>query len=150
MAYAGNAPGNYTVNIGANAIPRGASISNTGAISLTPGTAVIWNDDGITINYDPNSYWSASHPTRLTVPSGFTAGAVFLLSVSNYEDGASSTISFKKNGSSVIQEFVVNSVYGGMQGIVQLATGDYIEVFDSAGTLLAANAIFAIQPLTLT
>lgn len=120
----------------ANKAFSGAKIKLSTDYSLTAtNTAISFDTELI----DTDSYYFVSSPTRITI----NKNAFYRLNLSLYtgSSGASYTISIKKNGSTNLSTVVIApNQYTNYDEIVELLSGDYIEVFVSesgaTGTLL--------------
>lgn len=116
----------------ANKMFSGCKIGISSQVNLTATpTAINFNVE----QYDTDSYFTISAPTRIT----FTRDAFYRINLSAYTgtSGASNTITLKKNGSTILASTVIApNQYTNYDQIVQLTAGDYIELFasDSAAT----------------
>lgn len=99
--------------------------------------------------FDTDSYYTASFPTKLTVPRN----AFYRLNFSVFTGptGATYNIAVKKNGSTTISSVNLSpNQYSNYDDIVELLSQDYLEVFvsetNAVGTL-TANTAFEITKL---
>jgi hypothetical protein len=126
---------------------RGAMAMLTSAFSVANASATPIDWD--TTEYDTDSSFSGSNPSRLTVPPGVTrvrlVGGVFFASDT---DTAARNVSIRKNGSTVQGGGLVQTDNGGStpgntalnvsSAVLSVVGGDYFELFarqDSGGAL---------------
>jgi hypothetical protein len=112
--------------------------NTTQVIAHNAGTAFIMT----TAEYDPDGYWDAAHPTRLTVPAG-KGGCLFLLMGGTYtadQPNPDMSVSWSKNGALVDRDGGETWIYNSNQApgygqgamtpgptLVYLNDGDYVE-----------------------
>lgn len=116
----------------ANKMFNGCKISISSNVNLTANSTAITFD---TEQYDTDSYFTISAPTRMT----FNRDAFYRVNLSVYTgtSGASHVITLKKNGNTTLANTVIApNQYTNYDQILQLTSGDYIELYalDSAAT----------------
>lgn len=116
----------------ANKMFSGCKISFSSNVNLTANSTSISFDSE---EYDTDSYFTISSPTRIT----FNRDAFYRVNLSVYTgtSGASHVITLKKNGSTTLANTVIApNQYTNYDQILQLTEADYIELYasDSAAT----------------
>ena len=116
---------------GAATIGSGAKVVRTSIVSvnnaMVPFSAVVGTD--------PDGYWNAGQPTRLTVPPG-KAGRYAVTGMAQDQSGGL-TLLFAKNGvggaigGAGMQ--VAQYIPANIETIAELAVGDYVELYASTG-----------------
>lgn len=123
----------------ANKAFSGAKIKLSSNYSVTStNTAISFDTEVI----DTDSYFFNSSPQKITI----TKNAFYRINLSLYTGslGASYTVTIKKNGSTTLSSTIISpNQYTNYDEIVELLSGDYIEVYvsesSSIGTLLPAS-----------
>jgi hypothetical protein len=116
----------------ANKMFSGCKIGLSANVNLTANsTAINFNSE----QYDTDSYFTLSSPTRIT----FNRDAFYRVNLSAYTgtSGASHIITLKKNGSTTLANTVIApNQYTNYDQIVQFSESDYIELYglDTAAT----------------
>lgn len=116
----------------ANKMFSGCKISFSSNVNLTANSTALNFDSE---QYDTDSYFTVSAPTRIT----FNRDAFYRINLSVYTgtSGASHVITLKKNGSTTLANTVIApNQYTNFDQIIQFTESDYIELYalDSAAT----------------
>ena len=115
---------------------KGAKVLRTSDFSLTATeTAITWQQE----DFDTAALWSASQPTRFSITENGFYRINAQITTTAGGTASSYTISVRKNGSVLSTTTVASNQFVLFDDIIQLAVGDYIEVFAAEST--AAGAI---------
>lgn len=125
-----------------------AVLSIDEALTAT-ATALAWDST----NFDTGSLWSASTPSRFTITENGFYRINSQLQSTNAGSGASYTFSVRRNGTAIVTTSVAPNQYAVFDDIVQLAVGDYVEIYASestaAGSIDADNSFLEITQVGL-
>ena len=116
----------------------GAAVYLTSAVTVPNATDTLIPWD--TVDFDTSSFYSSSHPTRLTAP----ANGIYTVSASFYWDtgsgGGTRQVYFKVNGAGIYgaNAYIASGGFGNAQSLtttLKLNAGDYVEldIFQSTG-----------------
>jgi hypothetical protein len=108
----------------------GVKVTRTTSYALTANSTAVSFDAEI---IDTDTYFTVSTPNKVTI----NRTAYYRINFSVYTDsiGASYTISLKKNGSTTLSSIILSpNQYSNYDEIVELQTGDYLEVYASEDT----------------
>jgi hypothetical protein len=124
---------------------KGAKVVLSSDYSLgSTSTAIQWSS----ANFDTATLWAPSQPTRFTITeNGFYRLNIQILTTTA-GTGASYGISVRRNGLVISSDTIASNQFIVFDDIVQLAVGDYVEVFasesTSAGSIDANDSFFEI------
>jgi len=115
---------------------KGAKVMLSTDFSLTAtSTAISW----ATEEFDTAALWSASQPTRFSITENGFYRINTQITTTAGGTASSYTISIRKNGTEVSSTTVASNQFVLFDDVLQLAVGDYIEVFAAEST--AAGSI---------
>jgi len=114
---------------------KGAKVVLSSDYSLgSTSTAIPWSS----ANFDTATLWAPSQPTKFTITeNGFYRLNVQVLTTTA-GTGASYTISIRRNNIVISSDTIASNQFIVFDDIVQLAVGDYVEVFASESTSAGA------------
>ena len=106
-----------------------------------------------TEDFDTGSFWASGQPTRLSITENGFYRINAQLQAGTSGTSQSYTFAIYKNGSSLISSQAAANQYIVYDEIIQLAVGDYVEIFasesTSVGTLESDNSFFEITQVGL-
>lgn len=110
--------------------PSGCELHGSAQSGMTNSTPLIWNDPPV---FDPDGYWNAAQPSRLTVPSG-KGGRLFLVAASvEFNNPGGRRVSFYVNGAVAVIGAQTPVYIFAAVSILFLADGDYVDVREGDG-----------------
>jgi len=110
---------------------KGAKVVLSSDFSLSStATGISWSS----ANFDTSTLWAPSQPTKFTITENGFYRINIQIRTTSAGTGASYTVYLKRNNVTIATDTIASNQFVVFDDILQLAVGDYIEVFASEST----------------